>query len=163
MKHYFGLFHQLTDDNELNLHPFIFHKVGPSWFTQTMIPSSSKTQKKVISYDRISFQASFFFKGLSGEDYLGINYHAPNTICQQFGFVQSIPAPIFSEEHLHLDNAKVPYEDHFVNAQEDNKSRWNLYYLVAVSLCIFTTQSFQINGSLIIKASLHLWKHALIE
>ena len=30
MKHYFRLFHQLLDDSKLNLHPFIFRKVGPS-------------------------------------------------------------------------------------------------------------------------------------
>ena len=43
---------------------------------------------------------------------------------------------------MQLDNAKVPSEDHFVNAQEDNESQWNLYYPATMSLCTFTTQSF---------------------
>ena len=163
MKHYFGLFHQLKDNRKLNLHPFIFRKVSPSWFIQPMITSNSKTQKEndllwlyflstqffsracqvKVTWRSIIMPYTLFTNGLT----------LPNLfllLC----FLRSICSWIMLRFHLRITSLML--------RKTMNLNRIFIIQLLCL-LALSLLNLFQIGGILIIKASLYLWRHALIE
>ena len=81
-----------------------------------MTSSNSKTQNENDQIWSNFLISQLLFSGFPGEGNSRVNLYALNTVCRQFGFAQAIPAPLVLEESRQLDNAKIPSEDHLVNA-----------------------------------------------